>query len=312
MISLYRRRQFELLLKVLPYIFRLEEFALKGGTAINLFHNNLPRLSVDIDLTYLPMQQSRATALRGISDALDNLKQLLEEGIEGIHVRKSHTSNGYAAKLFCRHNGTQIKIEVNPVMRGCLWEPVKLQVCQKAQDEFGLFALAQVVSRNELYGGKICAALERQHPRDLFDIHILMNERGIDEELKLGFIATLLGSRKPMHETLSPNLVDISSEFDSQFAGLSDQRFNYDCFDNTRRELIETVHNLLSPQDKAFLVSVMSGNPDWTLFPVAGVEQMAAVQWKLLNIRKLKEKNIEKLNEQLLKLKQCLGIEHQQ
>ena len=156
MISRRYRQQFRLLLRILPYIARLDEFALKGGTAINLFHNNLPRLSVDIDLTYLPMQQDRETALRGITDALDHLKRILEEAIEGIQVRKSPSLSGHEVKLFCRLNSTEIKIEVNPVMRGCLWEPIEMQVCQKVQDEFGLFASVRVVSRGELYGGKIC------------------------------------------------------------------------------------------------------------------------------------------------------------
>ena len=89
MISHRYRQQFRLLLGILPYIARIEEFALKGGTAINLFHNNLPRLSVDIDLTYLPMQQDRETALRDITGALDHLKRILEGAIEGIQVRKS-------------------------------------------------------------------------------------------------------------------------------------------------------------------------------------------------------------------------------
>ena len=184
-----------------------------------------------------------------------------------------------------------------------------MQVCQRVQDEFGLFASAKVVSRGELFGGKICAALERQHPRDLFDVHILMNEQGIDEELKLGFIAALVGSRKPLNETLAPKFVDISSVFENQFTGLSDRTFTYDCFDIVRRELIETIHNLLSPQDKAFLVSFKSGEPDWALFPVSGIELLSAVQWKLLNIRKLKKTKFEKHGEQMLKLKRCLDVD---
>ena len=50
------RNQAQLLVDVLPYVAQQEVFALKGGTAINLFHRDLPRLSVDIDLTYLPVQ----------------------------------------------------------------------------------------------------------------------------------------------------------------------------------------------------------------------------------------------------------------
>lgn len=157
-------------------------------------------------------------------------------------------------------------------MRGHLWEPIEMQGCQYVQDEYGLFASANVISRGELYGGKICAALERQHPRDLFDIDILMNVNGIDEEIKLGFVVALLSSRKPLDETLTPKFVDSSSVFESQFAGLSDKRFTYDCFDRVRRELIAKIHDLLSPQDKAFLVSFKSGDPDWALFPVVGID----------------------------------------
>lgn len=58
-------RQVELLVRTLPYIARHEAFALKGGTAINLFYREMPRLSVDIDLTYVPIED-RETTLKGI------------------------------------------------------------------------------------------------------------------------------------------------------------------------------------------------------------------------------------------------------
>jgi len=61
MIADIYRSQVELLLRVLPYVAKEKVFALKGGTAINLFVRDLPRLSVDIDLTYLPFED-RATA----------------------------------------------------------------------------------------------------------------------------------------------------------------------------------------------------------------------------------------------------------
>jgi len=63
-------QQVVLLLDVLPIVGQETCFALKGGTAINLFVRNLPRLSVDIDLTYLPVQD-RTTSLREVGSALE-------------------------------------------------------------------------------------------------------------------------------------------------------------------------------------------------------------------------------------------------
>ena len=58
------RAQVDLLLSILPHVAKEESLALKGGTAINLFVRNMPRLSVDIDLTYLSWQDDRTTALQ--------------------------------------------------------------------------------------------------------------------------------------------------------------------------------------------------------------------------------------------------------
>ena len=66
-------RQVELLVRTLPFIARQDVFALKGGTAINLFYRDMPRLSVDIDLTYLPIEDRDAT-LAGIDEALDRIR----------------------------------------------------------------------------------------------------------------------------------------------------------------------------------------------------------------------------------------------
>lgn len=74
MISPDYKAQVRLLLMVLPYVAEEAVFALKGGTAINLFHRDFPRLSVDIDLTYLPTEH-RKTALQGIANGLSRIKK---------------------------------------------------------------------------------------------------------------------------------------------------------------------------------------------------------------------------------------------
>lgn len=305
MISPDYRAQVELLLKVLPYVAEQEVFALKGGTAINLFHRNMPRLSVDIDLTYLP-KEDRKTALQGIADGLDRIKQALENKIDGIQITKLPQSDGEEAKLLCGLGNTKIKIEVNTNMRGNLWKPEMMPVADAVQDEFKLFASINVVSKGELYGGKICAALDRQHPRDLFDIQVLLNEEGITEATRLGFIASLLASGRPIHEMLQPNFQDQRSALESQLRGMSDEAFSYEDFEAVREKLVSRVGKAFSDRDRAFLVSFKTGEPDWSLCPVEELEKMPAVKWKLQNIQKLKKTNPEKHEHMLERLEKCL------
>jgi len=306
MISAGYRAQVELLLRVIPFVAEEGCFALKGGTAINLFHRALPRLSVDIDLTYLPVKD-RKSDLQAIADGLDRIKILLEKKISGIRVYKLSPKDGNEVKLACRLDRTEIKVEVNTILRGYLSKPEFMPVVDAVQDEFKMFAATNVVATGELYGGKICAALDRQHPRDLFDIHQLFQFEGITEEIKLGFIAALLGSSRPIHEMLRPNFLDQRETFETQFAGMSAETFNYKAFEVTRVQLVTRIHELLTDGDKQFLLSFKGGEPEWDLYPLDGLERMPAVQWKLLNINKLKNNNSKKYTEQLSALGECLG-----
>ena len=51
------KKQVALLIRIMPSVYRIKDFAVHGGTAINLFHKNMPRYSVDIDLTYIPVKE---------------------------------------------------------------------------------------------------------------------------------------------------------------------------------------------------------------------------------------------------------------
>jgi len=299
------RAQVELLLRVLPHVAKEKDFALKGGTAINLFVRELPRLSVDIDLTYLPFED-REIALKGISEGLGRIKERLSSLIPNIQVRRLPQSDGEEAKLSCKLNGAQIKIEVNTTIRGYLQAPRLMQVTESVQSEFGLFAAMNVVSQGELYGGKICAALDRQHPRDIFDIRILFENEGLTEEIKLGFIAALLGSNRPLNEILRPNFQDQRATFDNQFYGMTNDPFSYEDFEATRKRLVSAIHESLTEDDCKLLVSFKEGAPDWSLYPLEGLGNMPSVQWKLQNVRKLM-KNSEKHSQQLDRLKRSLN-----
>lgn len=285
--------QLLLLLRVLPLVAQDDAFVFKGGTAINLFERDLPRLSVDIDLTYLAFDE-RATALANIEMALRRLKDRIEKIAQDITVTLPTQADGTEAKLHCQHGRAQIKIEVNTVMRGHIFAPRLMTISDKVQAQFEAFAEMTVISKGELYGGKICAALDRQHPRDLFDIYHLLNETGLTHNIKQGFIAGLLSHPRPIHEIVFPKLRDQSSVFASQFAGMAMTPFRYDDYETTRLHLNEAIQKALTQQDRSFLLSFKNGDPDWSLIDIPDLSRLPAVQWKLANIRKLKETNSAK------------------
>lgn len=306
MINEIYRRQVQLLLQVLSQVARETMFALKGGTAINLFVEELPRLSVDIDLTYLPVVD-RGTDLKAIAEGLVRIKNSLESLSPRIESTLVTQSDGIQAKLMCQQSGTQIKVEVNTTIRGHLWPIRTLPVRDKVQEEFGLFSANQVISQAELYGGKICAALDRQHPRDLFDVAMLYESEGITDEIKYGFIASLLSHGRPMHELLNPTFTDQRQLFVKQFDGMAYKPFSYEQFESTRKQLIGELQKILSDRDCQFLISFKRGSPDWNLFPWSNLQDLPAVQWKLQNINQLLKNNPKKHAAQLQSLEHCLG-----
>jgi len=172
-------KQAELLLRVLPLIYKEEMFALKGGTAINFFIRNLPRLSVDIDLTYLPVND-RDSALNEIRSSLLLISEGIKRRMPGTKIiqKRIHGTDDVRGLVVDRVSVT-IKIEPNLVLRGSVYPPEIKRLSKKAQDLFELSLQSRTLSPYDLYAGKICAALDRQHPRDLFDVHLLLKNEGL-------------------------------------------------------------------------------------------------------------------------------------
>lgn len=299
MIAAAYRAQVDLLLQILPYVSKEKNFALKGGTAINLFIREMPRLSVDIDLTYLPLD-SRSDALKNIQDGLGRIKTELENNLSGVRINTVTLNGGTDVKLNCQGKGAQIKIEVNTITRGNVFPTQLMQVVDSVQDEFDKFAAAKVVSMAELYGGKICAAIDRQHPRDLFDVKLLLENEGFTNEIWEGVKIGLISHYKPISELLSPVLKDQKSAFENQFAGMTAVEFSYNDYETTRAVLIQTIGEHLTVEDKRFLLSFEGGEPDWKLFPIPVLKDLPAIKWKLINIAKLKKNNPKK-HEQMVK-----------
>lgn len=208
--------QVALLVRMLPEIAEEESFALKGGTAINLFIRDLPRLSVDIDLTYLPVAE-RAESLAGVTSALNRIADRVRART-GAEVQQQGAKDG--TRLLVRSGATAVKIEANPVLRGTVFEPELRSVRAPVEDRFG-YAEIQVVSIPDLYAGKIAAALDRQHPRDLFDILYLLSNEGITDDLFTAFLVYLVSHNRPPHELLAPHLLDLSAAYHGEFAGMT-------------------------------------------------------------------------------------------
>ena len=293
------KRQVALLLNVLPEVAKENCLSLHGGTAINLFVRDMPRLSVDIDLTYVPIED-RVTSLDNIAAALERVKANMERIVPNVRV--NHRKE--VGKLQISRQGVDVKLEVNLISRGLLAAPIKMTLCAKGQIEFDAFCTIDVVPTGQLYGGKICAALDRQHPRDLFDVKYLMGNEGFTNEIKEGFLLRLLSGERPVNEVLFPNLQDQRAALDNQFAGMSEEVFDYTEYELVRDRLIKTVHDSLTEKDKQFILSVKNVNPDWSIY---NFERFPAIAWKLQNLQRLKDKNPDKHREQYEALEQKLN-----
>ncbi len=207
-------------------------------------------------------------------------------------------------KLIVRADDAQIKIEVTPVLRGCVYEPTIRSVSARVEAEFG-FAEMLVVSFADLYAGKIVAALDRQHPRDLFDVRDLLAHEGIDDSLRKAFIVYLLSHDRPMAEVLAPARLDISAEYKRGFEGMVNEAVTLDELLKARENLILEVVGKMPEQHRRFLISVKRGEPDWALLDLPGAKDLPAVRWKLENVAKL---SVAKRARLLKGLSEALGV----
>jgi len=285
----------------LPVVAQESCFALKGGTAINLFIRDMPRLSVDIDLTYIPVKE-REESLSDIDQALNHIAANLEKLHPNLKVQSSVLrGTNRVGKLVVRTHEAQIKIEVSPVIRGLVFPSNARVVNPKVQDEFGYAEIA-VVSFEDLYGGKLVAALDRQHPRDLYDVKLLLENEGITRNLFKAFLVYLLSHDRPMAEILSPRFRDITHEFENGFDGMAVDEVTLKELETTREGLVERIHSAFTDDDRELLLSVKRGSPNWPLLGIDGVETLPAVRWKLQNLKNLQEKKRAELFDNLAKI----------
>ncbi|HVZ79819.1 MAG TPA: nucleotidyl transferase AbiEii/AbiGii toxin family protein [bacterium] len=296
-------KQAKLLLQVLPYFEKQGHFALKGGTAINLFLREMPRLSVDIDLTYLPVNP-RDEALSNISRSLKEVAAQVRKVLGAKVDEQTLKGTDYTVKMTVRQADATIKVEPNLVLRGSIYPPVQEKLCKKAEKEFELSVSTKVLSLADIYGGKICAALDRQHPRDFFDVKLLLEKEGLTDEIRRAFVVYLASHDRPMNELLKPKWKDIKSVFEKEFKGMTLEPVELNDLLETRDELLRLIHKGLKDKEKKFLLSLKDGEPDWTLLDLPNIERLPGLQWKLENIRRMSPK---KRQEQSVLLRKALN-----
>lgn len=223
----------------------------------------------------------------------------------GASINPKRLENGTVSTLFFQHNRIQIKIEVNLVLRGTIHPCREMIICSEGQKIFQIAPKARVLSVSDLFGGKICAALDRQHPRDLFDIKLLLENEGLTDKIRKAFIVYLISHSRPMAELLSPNYKDISSIFENEFKGMTLYPVTLEELQDVRIKIVHMIHNDLTKEERQFILSIKERKPAWGMLGLERIDRLPAVRWKLHNLERMTKK---KHAEAVEKLKECLKL----
>ena len=280
-----------LLIQVAPLVFVDNQFGLKGGTAINLFLRDMPRLSVDVDLVFTDHAVGRKEAIARINaavrDAADRLRaRRLEAYVPGAG------SDG-ETKLMVRSGAAEVKVEINTVMRGTVHHVRRANLTPLARDTLLADIEIPVLASEDVYGGKLVAALDRQHPRDLFDVMELFKHEGITPGIRRSFVVYLVSHNRPVHEVLFPELRDIQMDYERNFIGMTSQPTELAELLETRDRMINELHAGLDANERRFLLSLVTAQPEWELLGIPHVSELPAVRWKLQNLARLQRERAE-------------------
>ena len=294
-----------LLLTVAPDVFANDIFAMKGGTAINLFVQDMPRLSVDIDVVYRPWQTQREEALAAINGELTAISQRIAR--LGIQTRLVRSKDLGDTKLIVENDTSQVKIEVNVVFRGTVLPVERQPLSARTGDLFGVEFEAPILARDELYAGKLVAALDRQHPRDLFDVWQLYESGGLSDGMVECFVLYLAGHNRPPHEVLFGNDKDIAGEYERAFVGMTEVDCSLAILLDVRARVRRELPQRLSTAHKQFLSGLARAEPDWSLVQCQHAAQLPALRWKLANLETFRKRRPDDFAAQSAALDTGLG-----
>lgn len=294
-----------LLLETAPEVFRGGRFAMKGGTALNLFVQDMPRLSVDIDVVYLDHRTGRDSALEVIRSELTVIRQRLHD--RGMDSEIASSRRGDETKLFARRGRQQVKIEINHVFRGSLLPPELRSLSKTASDLFTTALTAPTLAVPELYGSKLVATLDRQHPRDLFDVVGMYHRLGLTPDIVDCFVCYLAGHNRPVHEVLYSRDIPLESAFEGDFAGMEREPIDLGELQAIRSQLRADLIRSLTENHRRFLLGLVAGAPPWEVMPFPHLPELPAMQWKLQNLAKLRKSNPGKFQMQTHELQRQFG-----
>ena len=280
-----------LLLAIAPDVFANDIFAMKGGTAINLFVQDMPRLSVDIDVVYLPWQTPRDEALQAINQELAAIATRVTP--LGLQTRLISAKNLGDTKLIVENETSQVKVEVNVVFRGNVLPVERRTLSDNTSNLFSVEFELPMLAPDELYASKLVAALDRQHPRDLFDVWRLYESGGISENMIECFVTYLAGHNRPPHEVLFSNDKDIANEYEHAFVGMTEVDCSLDTLLETRTQLKQELPQRLTTTHKQFLSGLVRAEPDWSLLQYPHAAELPALRWKLHNLETFRKRRPE-------------------
>lgn len=285
-----------LLTQVAPLVFVDDTFALKGGTAINLFVRDMPRLSVDLDLVFPNHELPREEALRRINDGIRQSAERLNK--RGFQTHIPAATDAGETKLLVRRERIEIKVEANFVMRGTIHPVRTAPLTPNARQTLRADLNIPVVSVEDMYGGKLVAAMDRQHPRDLFDVMLLLAHEGLTPSIRRAFVVYLASHNRPVHEVLFPSFRDIRSDYENNFKGMTVEPVELDALLAVRERMTRELQQGLLPEERRFLLSLVANKPDWSLLGIAHLEFLPGIRWKVQNLERLQKANPEKFAEQ--------------
>jgi hypothetical protein len=281
-----------LLTQVAPFVFVDETFALKGGTAINLFVRDMPRLSIDLDLVFVDHNLSREHALRTITEAIRQSAERLNK--RGFQTHTPVAADAGETKLLVRRGDIEVKIEVNFVLRGTVLPVRKASLTRSARETLLADLEIPIVSLEDMYGGKLVAALDRQHPRDLFDVMQLFAHEGITPGIRRAFVVYLASHNRPIHEVLFPTLQDIRRDYEQNFVGMTTEPVALDALLATRERMLHELQHGLDNDERKFLLSLVANRPEWHLLGQGHLNKLPGIRWKLQNLQRLQKANPKK------------------
>lgn len=279
-----------LLARVAPLVLVGDTFALKGGTAINLFVRDMPRLS---------------QALERINEAIRQCAERLQK--QGFQTHAPATAESGETQLLVRRGRIEVKIEVNFVMRGVVRPVRTASLTPNARETLQADLEIPVVSLEDVYGGKLVAAMDRQHPRDLFDVMQLFAHEGITAGIRRAFVVYLASHNRPVHEALFPSLRDIRQEFEHNFTGMTAEPIELDALLAARERMACELQQDLSDDERRFLLSLVAAEPEWRLLGVPHLDQLPGLRWKLQNLERLRKTHARKFTEQSDTLARLFG-----